>query len=68
MATVPNLISELSHMIPWVHTQIGCGLDPASCAQQQFDCLTAKIRSLSAISVEEATGLVSAIRTNALGE
>ena len=68
MTTVPNLISELSHMIQWVHTQIGCGLDPASCAQQQFDCLTGKIRSLSAISVEEATDLVSAIRTNALGE
>ena len=68
MATVPNIISELNHMIQWVHTQIGCGLDPATCAQQQFDSLTAKIRSISAINVEEATDLVSAIRTNALGE
>ena len=68
MATVPNIIAELGHMIDWVNTQIGCGLDAASCAQQQYDQLTAKINSIATISQEEATELVTQIRMNAMGE
>eukprot|EP00959_Pyramimonas_sp_CCMP1952_P402230 8428860-Pyramimonas_sp.AAC.1 len=66
MATVANIIADMSHVIDWVQAQIGCGLDPRSYATQQVDCLTAKNRGLLTISVTEATGLVAAIRTNAL--
>ena len=67
MATAPDTIAELGHMIGRVHAQIGRGLGPASCAQQQFNSLAAKIGNLSTIGVEDATELVSAIRCNALG-
>ena len=68
MATVPNIIAELGHMHDWVNTQIGCGLDPASCAHQQYDNLTAKISSISTIGTDDATELVSQIRANAMAD
>ena len=68
MATVPNLVAELGHMLEWVNIQVGCGLDPVSCAQQQLDTLTAKVGALPTINTEEATELVSQIRAHALNE
>ena len=66
MVSVANIIAELSHMVVWVHTQIGCGLDPDACARHQYESLRAKIQSLTGIDIEQATQLVDAIRGHSL--
>ena len=68
MAGVANIIAELSHMVDWVHTQIGCGLDADACARHQYDSLKAKIQSMTGIDIEQATQLVDAIKCHALNE
>ena len=68
MTSVPNLIAELNHMHDWVQTQLSCGLDPIAVAKCQFDQLLLKVDNLGHLSTDDATLLVTHIRSNALDQ
>ena len=68
MTSIRDVVAELNHMIDWHHTQVGCGLDAKTCADNQMQSLLSRVRSFGTISTDDATLLVSTIRDNALSD